>query len=899
MKHIHIYIMSAMAAVLMAGCAEKNDGSFYRDALVIDSENCFADGSYVQGVGLAETCRIRVPYEGASGGTAVFSAPKENGLEVPEQTLTLESGAGDVFLSVTGTPLRCETTILQLNVEYNGKKYLSSVEIAVIEDLDPSGKIVFSCSESAVMSLVDEKEIFFTVEPTMASVVESSEPIEGLRVQIVSDPETGAGKAVLRPSANFTGGRLQLTASFGARQAQVRELVLSAFSAGTGTKDAPYEVSTMAELSKMEYAPSSFFRLGADIRLDGWTPAGTQSVPFSGGLDGNGHKLTLGIDRPDSDNVALFAFVAEGARIGNLKLGGSVKGRNCVAAAAAFSDAKIDVDASDVEVCGADIVAASVASGAGKDSKIIEFSDVPSSVNIPMGASVFSDVLGLVTKGAAVSFDAGETGTHWSYDDASGKFIVTRGDSFSAGEVSFTVSLSDKVKALPRVLSVTSKNMYEFGTGVEGDPYVVADADQFTATLHAYPAAHVKLSSDVAVSAWESITEYSGTLDGNGHSVSGLDAPFAAALSGNVWNIKFIGADVSAGKSNCGIVASLLNGGSVKSVAVTGKLTASQAASSGDTGLSPVAGQASGAAVIDNCFVDVETVIAGGNFAYGGLVGVIKETGNVTMSNSTLAGTVSSSSNVTKVGGVLGRKTNKSQTSKDIITGCLVSTKIAITGTGSNMVGGVFGALQGSTVSGDYVGGITIEKTAFAGSVSAGNAVGGIGGVCCSVRDCHVSGTVQATSVGSSSTAAAAGVSAAAKGDVTRCVVAGARITGGPKGSSYSAGVANVKNGNAPKVTDCYVLNTTVQTGGFAVYGTANADIKSSGNWRWNVRYSDDTDYRPLSTDTYGQDGTEKQMSQSDFEALGYDFSDVWTWDAATSAPVLKKVGCDDSVTIK
>lgn len=899
MKHTHIYIMSAMAAVVVAGCAEKNDGSFYRDALVIDSENCYAEGSYVQGVGLAETCRIRVPYEGASGGSAVFSAPKENGLEILEQTVPLESGAGEVFLVVTGTPLRCETTFLQLNVEYNGKKYLSSVEIAVIEDLDPSGKIVFSCSESAVMSLVDGKEISFTVEPTMTSVVESSEPIEGLRVQVVSDPETGIGQIVLRPSANFTGGKLQLTASFGARQPQVKELVLSAFSAGTGTKDAPYEVSTMPELSKIEYAPSSFFKLNSDIALDGWTPAGTQSVPFSGGLDGNGHKLTLGIDSPDSDNVALFAYVAEGADIVNLKLAGSVRGRNNVAAAAASSEAKIDIDASEVEVCGANFVAAAVSSGAGKDAHVIEFSDVPSSVNIPMGASVFSDVLGLVTKGVTVSFDAGETGTQWSYDDASGKFSVTRGDSFSAGEVSFIVSLSDKVKALPRVLSVTSKNMYESGTGAEGDPYVVADADQFTATLHAYPAAHVKLSSDVAVSAWESISEYSGTLDGDGHSVSGLDAPFAATLSGNVRNIKFIGADVSAGTSNCGIVASLLSGGSVRSVAVSGKLTASQAASSGDTGLSPVAGQASGAAVIDNCFVDVETVISGGNFAYGGLVGVIKETGNVTMSNSTLSGTVSSTANITKVGGVLGRKTNKSQTSMDIITGCLVSTKIAITGTGSNMVGGVFGALQGSTVSGDYVGGITVEKTAFTGSVSAGNAVGGIGGVCCSVRDCYVSGTVQATSVGSSSTASSAGVSAAAKGDVTRCVVAGARITGGPKGSSYSAGVANVKNGNAPKVTDCYVLNTTVQTGGFAVYGTANADIKSSANWRWNVRYSDDTDYRPLSTDTYGQDGTEKQMSRSDFEALGYDFADVWTWDSAASAPVLKNVGCDDSVTIK
>lgn len=111
--------------------------------------------------------------------------------------------------------------------------------------------------------------------------------------------------------------------------------------------------------------------------------------------------------------------------------------------------------------------------------------------------------------------------------------------------------------------------------------------------------------------------------------------------------------------------------------------------------------------------------------------------------------------------------------------------------------------------------------------------------------------------------------------------------------------MVNVKNGNAPKVTGCYVLNTIVQAGGFAVYGTANADIKAFENWRWNVCYSDETDYRALADDSYGQDGTEKQMSMGDFEALGYDFVNVWSWDAVSSAPVLKKVGCDETVTIK
>ncbi len=441
--------------------------------------------------------------------------------------------------------------------------------------------------------------------------------------------------------------------------------------------------------------------------------------------------------------------------------------------------------------------------------------------------------------------------------------------------------------------------MYESGSGIEGDPYVVADADQFTATLHSYPASCVKLSSDISLSSWESISEFSGTLDGDSHTVSGLCSPFAELLSGEARNIKFRDIDITAGTGNCGAVADKLSG-KVTSVGVQGKLSAPQKAGSGDTGLSPVAGQAVGSATIDNCHVNVETDIVGGNFAYGGLVGVIKETDNVTMSNSTIDGKVTSSQNITKVGGVLGRKTNKNQSSQDRITGCLVNTEISITGTGSNMIGGIFGALQGSDVHGDYVGGITVEKCSFMGKVSAGNAVGGVGGVCCSVRDCHVGGTVQATSVTSSSTAAAAGVSAAVKGDVSRCVVSGARVTGGPKGTSFTAGVVNVRNGNNPKTTGCYVLNTVIEAKGFAIYGTASANISASDNCRWNVTYSTEPSaYVPLASDTYGQDGTEKKLTQAELAALGYDFDTVWQWDADSSAPVLRKVGCDAGVMVK
>ena len=883
--------------LLVAGCSEE-ETSYYIDELVIDTANCYAEGSYVQGAATTDLCRVRIPYENGRGGTARISAPETNGLRIDAQEVAIAQGQGEAQVTVAGTPLLLETSFLQLNVEYQGQLYLSSVEIVVLEDADPSGTITFEIDQTPITGLTSAKSISFTVDPTMAAVVESGTTPEGLRVQIESEPTTGAGTVTLTPSANFLGGEVELTATFGARAPQVRKIQVSAFANGEGTDDAPYEVTSAAELAKMEYGLDRAFRLTTDITLDnGWTPVGTSENPFTGSLDGDGHTITLTLDRPAEDYVALIAHAGEGTEVRNLKLAGSVTGRDYVAALAADAATALTADVSEVRVLGENHIAATVASGEGKDAQVIEFGSVPAAVNIVMGEDSASGSLGVLTQGATVTFDAGTTGTQWSYDDETGEYTVTKTAEFENGDITFHVSLGENVSSTTHTIAVTSKNMYESGTGVEGDPYVVIDADQFTSTLHIYPAAHVRLDENITLTGWETIPTFTGSLDGGGHTVEGLTAPFAATLNGNVRNVKFANVAIVAGTGACGTVANLLDG-QIEGVAVTGTLTAPEKASSGDTGFGAIAGQAQGSAVIDNCYVDV-TMTTNSNFATGGLVGVIKETDGVTMSNSTVEGSISGTIAGSKLGGILGRKTNTNQNSQDIITGCLVTAEVKMTGDGSNMIGGIFGALQGSTVNGDYVGGITIEKSAFNGTVSGSNAIGGIGGVCCSVRDCYVGGSVQATNVLSSSTAAAAGVSAAAKGDVERCVVYGARITGGPKGTSYTAGIINVKNGNAPTTTHCAVIGTTIQTGGFAIYGTATTDITATDNYRWNITYADATPYVPQAEDTYGQDGTEQEPTQGLFEGLGYDFSSVWEWDAATSAPKLKNVGCDDSIKIQ
>ena len=893
-------ILLAAGIIGLLVCCKKEEPSYYVDELVIDTENCVAEGSYVLGSELNEYCQVTIPYENGHGGTAVVSAPESNGMKIDPVTVEIASGNGSVTAVITGRPLSVDNSYLQINIEYDGETYLSSVEIPVIEDMDPSGTIDFQIDDSPVVNFTGQKVLEFTVTPTMSAIVTSGAATDNVSVSIESDPATGKGTVTLTPADAFLSGELEITATFGAREPQTKTISLNAFAGGDGTEENPYQINDTPGFNKIRYGLDKAFSVENELTVDaGWIPVGDAESPFTGTIQAGNHAVTMNIGSPDMDYAALFSHIGENAVIDGLVLKGSVTGKDYVAALAAYSDAEISADVSEVKISGSNHIAACIASGKAKDDTVIEFGEnVVSAVNIIMGESEATGKLGLASAGPDIEFNPGDTGSSWQYDKESDTYTVTKGAEHQDGTVTFIAKIGNNVTSGEHAISLTSKRMFASGTGVEGDPYVVEDADQFAATLSTYSSAWVRLDSDITVANWTSIEEFSGNLDGGGHIVSGLDKPFASTLTGTVNNIRFKDVNITAGTGACGTIANLL-GGKVFNTAVTGTLSAPSAASSGDTGFGGIAGQAQGSAVIDNCYVNV-TMTTNSNFATGGLVGVIKGTDGVTMSNSTVEGTISGSISGTKLGGILGRKTNTNQNSKDIIKGCLVTAGISMSGTGSNMIGGVFGALQGSTVSGDYVGGLTIEQTAFTGSVSGGNSIGGIGGVCCSVRDCYVSGSVQATSVTSSSTAAAAGISAAAKGDVTRCVVYGARITGQPKGSSYTAGIINVKNGNNPVTSKCAVIDTQIEAGGFAIYGSASSDITCSDNYRWQITYANNgADYTPIAgTDTYGQDGTEAEPTQELFEGLGYDFTSVWTWNSTTGAPELQNAGCDDSIKL-
>ena len=115
---------------------------------------------------------------------------------------------------------------------------------------------------------------------------------------------------------------------------------------GSGTENDPFLITNPIHLNQLRNFLNQsgvYFKMMADVDLTeflrdespslGWQPVGTSSAPFKGILDGNGKHISgLWINRPNADNIALFA-VGSSALIKNLTLKNvSIEGKDNVGA---------------------------------------------------------------------------------------------------------------------------------------------------------------------------------------------------------------------------------------------------------------------------------------------------------------------------------------------------------------------------------------------------------------------------------------------------------------------------------------------------------------------------------------------------------------------------------------
>ena len=117
---------------------------------------------------------------------------------------------------------------------------------------------------------------------------------------------------------------------------------------GTGSASSPFYIYTAKQLDEVRLKPTYYYRLARDLDIatstyiskyntvdKGWLPIGNMANKFTGGFDGNGHKITgLSINRTATDSVGLFGqidtatiknlYVANGIVVGQDSVGGII-----------------------------------------------------------------------------------------------------------------------------------------------------------------------------------------------------------------------------------------------------------------------------------------------------------------------------------------------------------------------------------------------------------------------------------------------------------------------------------------------------------------------------------------------------------------------------------------------
>ena len=79
---------------------------------------------------------------------------------------------------------------------------------------------------------------------------------------------------------------------------------------GDGTADSPFLIYTEEDLRKMSIYMDGHYRLENDIVMqDKWIPIGTNTAPFVGSLDGNGHTIENLVVEGNVKNGGLFGYV--------------------------------------------------------------------------------------------------------------------------------------------------------------------------------------------------------------------------------------------------------------------------------------------------------------------------------------------------------------------------------------------------------------------------------------------------------------------------------------------------------------------------------------------------------------------------------------------------------------
>lgn len=243
--------------------------------------------------------------------------------------------------------------------------------------------------------------------------------------------------------------------------------------------------------------------------------------------------------------------------------------------------------------------------------------------------------------------------------------------------------------------------------------------------LYQYPYGEFKLLNDIDISAveWVPVSGFTGSIDGNGHTIKGLTVRYSDtssfygfigyAMGGKIFNLTLENIDIDIKNTNKTIYAGGLigfnQGTTVNDVAVTGKITIQRGP------YSDYAGGIAGYSIIDDYSGCSNAANISCKTAAGGIIGYKKETGELyKFTNNINSGSISADIAGGMIGDSLYGLVNESSNSGEI--------------TGVNYAGGIIGrSYVLSYISRSFnIGNIKVSSTAPSVSYGAGGLIGAV-----------------------------------------------------------------------------------------------------------------------------------------------------------------------------
>ena len=433
------------------------------------------------------------------------------------------------------------------------------------------------------------------------------------------------------------------------------------------------------------------------------------------------------------------------------------------------------------------------------------------------------------------------------------------------------------------------------GQGFRTNPWLISTAAQLD-LIRNYPNRHFRLTNDINVagSQWVPIPEFSGSIDGAGHSVNGLTRTgvnsdgggFINTLEGTgvIRNIAFRNINITTSHRIGGIVG--VHQGLIDNIVVTGRIESSNDTDRWTGGIS---GQMTSGA-LTNSFVNLEIRTRSG--MVGGAVGMAIA-GAELIANVTTQGsiTITRSRGGARVGGILGRA-ETGNTLPFYVRNNWSSMAIGA-GAGFDIegAGGIFGACNNPQA-------MRILQNKFSGTLTRVRLAGGISGAGPHVRNNLVAGPSASdplifTVAGTPGTGAIGAIAGSGKFYLSHNIARNVTISGPSQANRALAGIASRFEMNCKTYNNVAQNITLVGTFANGIAGDApNGTGVTRNNFRNNVTFpsgitpEDNAD---------GRDGAVvATLNQAFYEAEGFDFTNVW--EMRNGVPYLRNVGYQGNI---